>query len=325
MNESASCNEETESSSILQNRKVTTNNLDWAHDFIVPWENMPKDLMKLLEENKRPSPSLRRQMIRIVTDSIQKITEKPGKKALAIIARKMINDYSAALADTLCGEVVGEGYSSLLKQMEVRFDNLNRTNPLNILRRAVKHQEEKSPSGDKKRKLGVADCYGCVNWQPPSLPVHETEATQKLKKSTMLEIALTNTKSIDMALVKKLLQETYYTLRKQINNGDSIVNIKKEWPLLFSREGIYDHFESLVGFDIFQKLTNSVASKGFRIISYLKSISNTKKHKENFQQWIAKLDLHGNDPDLSILLCLLMVYFDENIQDLFITVDVSII
>ncbi|KAG8176820.1 hypothetical protein JTE90_003448 [Oedothorax gibbosus] len=310
-----------QSMNAVSERKTTAKNLEWAHEFAIPWENLDHELIKSLEEGNRPSPSLRRKMIRTVADAIQKITEKPGKMALGIIARKMVNKYPSSLADSLCGEIVGEGYSSIHKQMEVRFDNLNRTSPFNLMRRKVKHQEE-SPSVNK-RKLGVSDCYGTVNWQPPSLPIHETEETQNMKKITMQEMALTNPKNLDRAAVKKLLQETYYTVRIQINNGNSIASLKEEWPLLFSQEGIYDHFESLVGFDILEKFSDSVASKGFRLMSYLKSVSKVQKYKEKFQQWIGILELEScsENPNLCPLICLLMVYFKENIEDLFIAVD----
>lgn len=112
---------------------------------------MPQGLIKSLEENKRPSPSLRRQMIHIVTNAIYKVCKKPGRKALDIVARKMLTKYPKSLADVLYDEVV-EGHNSLQKQMETRFDNLNRLDAFNTLKRSIKSDDVSEDPKKKKKK-----------------------------------------------------------------------------------------------------------------------------------------------------------------------------
>ncbi|CAB1430489.1 unnamed protein product [Pleuronectes platessa] len=40
--------------------------IDWVDTFMIPWDKFPEELMQSLEREKRPSPRMRREMIRIV-------------------------------------------------------------------------------------------------------------------------------------------------------------------------------------------------------------------------------------------------------------------
>lgn len=296
-------------SNILDRPKKVISNLNWAYNYEVPWESMPKELIKALEEDTRPRPSLK--MIRIVCDDIRKFSEKPGRKAISIIARKIVNKYKLSLADYICNVIVGEGHSSLLRQIEVRIDNLNRVSPYNVLKRTLENDENEN-------KIKISDAYGCVNWQPSHLPVHETEKTQEAKKAHMLDLA--NYKNVDKTQIKKLLEDTYYTLRKDINLKKDINYLFKEWPLLFTKEGLLDHFKMLTGVDIQIKVNEAISSKGLRIYTFLKSLPCSKK-LDNMNMGLPNgVD---DDPDLATLIILLMCYFSEKIDELFQTIDVS--
>ncbi|CAL1300168.1 unnamed protein product [Larinioides sclopetarius] len=147
-----------------ENPHQSTDSLDLAYDYEVPWKDMPAELIEVQEENKRPTPSLRRNMVRIIKEDIGKIVQKPGRKALSIVARKIVKKYSS-LSDTLCGEGVGDGHMLLSKQMEVRFANVNRAGEYNRLKRSLKEKT------GREEKIKLAVVYGCLNWQPPHLPV----------------------------------------------------------------------------------------------------------------------------------------------------------
>lgn len=291
--------------------KKVISNLDWAYNYEVPWESMPKELIKSLEEDTQPSPSLRLKMIRIVCDDIRKFSEKPGRKALDIIARKIVSKYKLSLADYICNEIVGEGHSSLLRQIEVRIDNLNRVSPYNVLKRTLENNDE------NENKIKVSDAYGCVNWQPSHLPIHETEKTQETKKAHMMDLA-NNKNDLDKTQIKKLLEDTYYTLRRDINLKKDVNYLFKEWPLLFTKEGLLDHFKMLTDVDIEIKVNEAISSKGFRIYTFLKSLLCSKK-LDNMEL----LNRDDDDPDLATLIILLTCYFGEKFDELFQPIDVS--
>lgn len=102
---------------------------------------MPLEILKPLEEGKRLTPKLRRHLIKIITEDVHGICQKPGRKGLAIIAHKVVQKYMPSLGDFLYDQMVGEGHSSFLKQMEVRFDNLNRIMPYNVFKRKMKNSD----------------------------------------------------------------------------------------------------------------------------------------------------------------------------------------
>lgn len=70
--------------------------------------------MTYLHNGLQPIPSARREMVRILVDDICKISQKPGKKALATIAHKIVKKYPKYFLDEIEGTLFGFGYDSLL-------------------------------------------------------------------------------------------------------------------------------------------------------------------------------------------------------------------
>ncbi|XDV47047.1 hypothetical protein PO909_016792 [Leuciscus waleckii] len=148
----------------------------WHFNFEIPWKKLPSELIRKLEEGKRPTKSDRLEMIRLIISEILTICPTPAKKHLSEIARKMAKVYPVAFTDVIEGEIVGSGYDSLTKQMLSRVDNLKRgSTPLSLKRQLISTSEgEDTPP--RKRRL---DTYGCINWQPMRLPTDETLESQK--------------------------------------------------------------------------------------------------------------------------------------------------
>ena len=49
--------------------------VDWVVTFVIPWDKFPEELMQTLEREKRPSPRMRREMVRLVVHEMkQKIS-----------------------------------------------------------------------------------------------------------------------------------------------------------------------------------------------------------------------------------------------------------
>lgn len=299
---------------LLQVRKESPrefDNLDWAYNYEIPWELMPTELHKLLEKKKRLTPGLRRHLIQVVTDNISKSYTKPGRKALSIVARNMVQKYPESLSDTLCGEVVGEGHLSIEKQMEVRFDNKNRTSQYNTLKRKMR-------SNNVEKKVKQSDAYGCVNWMP-DFPENETEETLEEKRKRMLQKPPSKVLDVDS---KKLLNDTFYSQRKEINSRTPVEELMKRWPLLFTNEGLCQHFLILMEINFYEKFNDSLSRKGYRIFSYLKTLPQKKNIKK--MESVLETCSNNKETDILTLLRLLAIYFDEDVGQILCAVDVSI-
>ncbi|XP_033646404.1 uncharacterized protein LOC117305635 [Asterias rubens] len=83
----------------------------------VPWQKMPRLLMAALEAKRRPAPSLRKEMIRIIVDDLDKpSTSLPRTKVLRALSSEIVQRFPDSFIDELGGEKVGSGYDSLLSQ-----------------------------------------------------------------------------------------------------------------------------------------------------------------------------------------------------------------
>lgn len=290
--------------------------------FIIPWDSMPADLTKCLHNEQRPKPSLRNHMVRIIADAIYKVEKKPGRKALNVVAERIVKKYPKSFTDEISKEISGELHLSLRKQIEVRFDNLNRSSLINSLKRSSKNENMAKPN-----KIKASDSYGCVNFQP-DLPVQETTQTQIEKQQGMKLIKESGGTSMNEE-IRKMLHETYFSIRKDINSGRDIHYLIEEWPLLFSKEGLFDHFLELVNINIEEKLSYSISKMGFSIISYFLNEPKVKStSREKFKETLLQLKSNCQEKDdmynWEVLISLLMAYFEEDTKELFVLVDVSI-
>lgn len=287
----------------------------------IPWDSMPEELLRCLKHNERPKPSLRQKMVRIISDHIHKIIKRPGRKILGPIAEKIVKKYPLSFADEIATDINGTSHLSLLTQFERRFDNMNRGDIINVLKRKSKNDTEIT------KKVKPSDSYGCVNYQP-DMPITETnlsqaEKQQKMKESYAKNGALLNAEN------RSLLQATYCSVRREINSGKNINFLLTEWPLLFTEEGFLDHFNELVGLDIESKLALAISKLGITIINYFSSDPKLKpSSKEKFKSLIHELKSNAIEKEhmftWPILICLLMSYFEDDIDTLFVVVEVSI-
>lgn len=82
--------------------------------------------MQSLDRGKRPSPQMRREMVRILVH--EKLQKNPcaSKRNSTEVAKKMAAKYSQSLQDIIEGDVIGPGYHSLVKQLQNRIENMKR-------------------------------------------------------------------------------------------------------------------------------------------------------------------------------------------------------
>ncbi|KAJ8342336.1 hypothetical protein SKAU_G00322640, partial [Synaphobranchus kaupii] len=249
---------------------------NWVDNFQIPWQKLPEELVQSLERQRRPSPRLRREMVRIVVSEIMKMCNNPTKRDTTEIGKRMMAKYPKSLQDLIEGDVVGPGYHSLVKQLQARVENVKRPNTPKITKRKAASDEYDTEEIPAEQKASVQDTYGCVNWQPKYLPLSETVESQQKKKEKMKMFEQMKYNTDD---VKKFVQSTYYMQRKDINEGTSIQKLSQEWPFLFKEAGMAAHFQELTGVSLMETFLANVDKKGKRLLNFLKSV-DAQKHKQ---------------------------------------------
>lgn len=150
---------------------------NWPETFTVNWTKMPPGLLTTVTSGKRPSPSDRRQFVRVLVDDMRKYEPNPTRAQCLVITRNITRQYPQSFADTLDDgkTMIGGGYESLLGQVKVRVEHLNRNNTL------ARHRVSKGATGAMPAQ-GPADSYGCTRWQPELPPEETEESLEGLRK-----------------------------------------------------------------------------------------------------------------------------------------------
>lgn len=260
----------------------------------INWGRLSAQIVKKMESGIILSPRERRELVRVIADEILIYSTNPSKKLVRIVAQDCVSRY-AILEDKMDNTKLGNGYESLAYQIYTRVENLRRKSNIS---------NEKSPADEPKetkKRNTIIDSYGCVQWDPP-FPINETNESLDSKKKFLKE------KKNDEMI--KLLTDTYFLQRQDINNGLKMENLVKEWPFLFVDIGMLYHFKLLTNIDIMNTLENSMIVKGKEIIYFLSSC-----RKKNF------IFNHEINEDISELLWILLgvtKYFEEQ-ESFFIT------
>ncbi|KAL6455511.1 hypothetical protein MHYP_G00360510 [Metynnis hypsauchen] len=295
---------------------------NWVDKFQIPWQKLPEELLQNLKRQKRPSPRLRREMIRIVVSEIMKVCNNPSKHNTTEIGKKMVAEYPKSLQDVIEGDVIGPGYHSLVKQLQARVENVKRPNRPKIKKRKTTSDGSDTEEIPAEQKASVQDTYGCVNWEPKFLPLSETVESQQEKKENMKRMFEDMNYNKDD--VKKLVQSTYYTQRKDINKRTSIKQLCQEWPFLFKEAGMAAHFQELTGVSIMECFFANVDKKCQRLLKFFQNVA-APKHKQVLNALIKcqseRGQLSGSPEDIIQMVLLLLAFFGEEEENLFHYVD----
>ncbi|KAF4114036.1 hypothetical protein G5714_004259 [Onychostoma macrolepis] len=273
----------------------------WPETFEVPWTLMPADIRSAVADGKRPSPATRRQMVRVLADEVRKYELNPTRSQCVTVCRNIIRQYPQSFADLRDnGQLLGNGYTSLLIQIKNRIENLNRTSNF------CQHHS----SGDGLKR-GPTDTYGCTRFQP-NLPPEETDETVEQKRQRMEEIYRRDgINGAERAEVNQLLETTFCLQRQQINMlpAPAIADLRKQWPYLFTQKGLYGHFELLADIKVLRVLELAMEECGRAIIEFFTNKPTNADVRAVLLQ----------RPDLVPSFCviqLLMAHFSESLEQL---------
>lgn len=314
----------------LPSTQPPPSNAFWISRFQVPWEKMPVRLSQAMTRGDLAQPEDRRVMIRTVVEAMQVHCPNPNRAACAEVARAIVSQYPATFADkTADGEQLGCGYYSLLKQLKTRVEYVNRDNVGNRMR-----QPRKRPTSDNSRDGAAVrrgrselDSYGCINWQPKTLPEGETVESLETKRQTMSTVFIeAGPEAIEMTDVDEFMTLTYIYQRHMINSwpAPTLCEIQDQWPFLFTKRGLCTHFHTLAGIEVDTRLSEALLTKGWRILKFFQS-QRLKWNKE-IEHLLREFDIAelNNHQIATTAILLLMKYFQEKEDSIFILADVII-
>lgn len=261
-------------------------------------------------------------MIRFVVSEMMKVCASPSKQASTEVAKKMVAKYPQSLQDVIEGDVVGPGYHSLVKQLQAQIENVKRSSAPMIMKRKQRSDEYDTEEIPAEQRAAVQDTYGCMKWDMKFMPLSETTNSQQEKKLKMKVLSEQANFSPDE--VKTLMKCTYYSQRKEINQGTDLQTLMEEWPFLFQEIGMTIHFQELTGVALKATFLTSVEKKGKRLLDFMRTICADKSKR--VLQAVTKLkilrgQLQGCSEDVKDMVLLLLSYFDEKEENLFHYVD----
>lgn len=308
-------------------------NSTWIRNFQLPWGRMSSDLAHATSTGKRARPGSRREFVRIVVAAMQVLCPNPNLAACGEVARYIVSTYPLTFADiSEEGEQLGNGYSFLQRQLKTRVEHVNRDILEHRVRRPRSLTTKRGANQDscelKKVRYGKVDSYGCINWQPPSIPDGETPDTLEMKRKVAAEIYQSaGPRAAELPNVDDLMQQTYVYQRHMINSNPSptISEIELHWPFLFTERGLCRHFQTLTGIDIRSRFGETFNIKAKRILKYF--YSQKLRWSEEIQSFLSEIEddsdeANNNKTAISAIL-LLMKYFKETETSIFISAGVS--
>ncbi len=271
---------------------------------------MPAGIQSAVENGQRPSPADRRQIIRILADEMRKHDPNPTRSQCLSVTRQIVRKYPKTFADMMGDRQVGGGYESLLSQLKVCIEHLNRKSTLS-------HHRIQSNDTGTTRKQSSTDSYGCTRWQP-ALPPGESYDSLEVKRQKMEEIHLhEGISGAERRDICKLMEETYCLQRHMINATPSptIAELRTKWPYLFIQRHIYGHFEQLTDRNVRRLLELSIQECGQIIIQFFKG----KPTNDDVRNILAR----GENDVAAMVIQLLLAHFKEKLDGLILQADVS--
>ncbi|XP_039470707.1 uncharacterized protein LOC120441095 [Oreochromis aureus] len=161
--------------------------------------------------------------------------------------------------------------------------------------------------------------------EPVELPEGETPASLEEKKHILLTIFNSEGPgAVERPDVDDFMCLTYISQRQLINSCPSlsVAEIQEQWPFLFTRKGLSNHFYKLTGIDISERLSQALITKGRRIINYFSS--QKLKCNLGIRTLLQQMESEGvlaNNKIGTAAILLMMKYYKEDEDSLFVLAD----
>ncbi|CAH0564813.1 unnamed protein product [Brassicogethes aeneus] len=260
--------------------KVDCNTEYFWHTFRVPWNVLSNTEHEQLK-NGICSKVSKSKLVHGIVDEMRQLKKYIPSKAFKVISHQVVSKYPKALRDQdEDGIILGDGTHSFFSKLQERNNYLNRPHK----RHHKDNSKEQSPILIKKKYVSAR--AGCSNWSPNSLI-----------EQNVNEIITPLDNSFEELMTKSFPEQRHFL---NSTPAPTSSQIREEWPILMSINGIRWHFDELKKSNL--NSFDNINDKCDKVVSFI-----TKKNKSV---------LGENEPvnsDILMLICLAK-HFKENME-----------
>ena len=304
---STSASPPTTSVSASQSLPTTTS---CKEKIVIPFKKLNETTLQALESGNLLNSFMRKELVHLVVDYARETMKHPLTRHFRSLANMVLETYPNSIVESIGGIIVGTGCEAFTQQLLYRNDYKNTLqNPLTKRARSDSNTENKSTNVRK-------DSYGCINFEPT---IYNEEELLKLKES-LQNPSVSNTIDIFANMSK-----CYSLIRNDINKNMHVHLLIKEWPHLFTEEGICCHFQTLTGINIKDTVHQKVREDSGTIFRYSEK---PQKRAERSIKIIQNMNNHitqsqTNSPTIPAVFELILLHLQEEATQLFHVVPVS--
>lgn len=287
-------------SSAIQRSNPVINTENMFTNFQIPWKKVPIDILKILDSHQKLGKRLN-VFANLIVDELRDISPNISMAVFRNISQQAIRSYpDSFLEKDNQGEIISQSNITLLTTMR------NRNNFLN---RAPKRNNENDPDVPVKcRRRTQLFKNTCTNWQPSNINQPDAASSLQFKKTELQKCYGNFLNAETKLIVKKYMADCYGVQRLFFNNMNpvpSISSIKSEWPYIFDKEYLVDHFRTLMNIEPSTFVSNFRSSEE----KLIRFFQNLKKQKI--------LDAVKDQTNGFAILAAVSTYFNEDTSMLF--------
>lgn len=215
-------------------------------NFQIPWEKVSSDILESLARKEKIGTNLNR-FANVIIDEMRKLSYFLPMNAIRTVCDKIAMKYPESFLECdLNGHILSATPFSLITTMK------NRNNFMNRAPKKSKSEMETSIPIKQQRLVNTLK-ETCANWQPQNLPEGESINSMELKRNALIKLhANVSFSEEERKNVTEFMKECFPMQRKYFNNMErvpTIGEIKKNWPFIFDKENLYNHFQLLMNLD----------------------------------------------------------------------------
>lgn len=278
-------------------QQSTPSTHDKFSSFEIPFKDLPKGILKSLDGKEKLSPSELTIVVHTILAALRKISTTVPASTIRQTISKLTEIYPSTFEfrDT-DNNIIDTTNSPLFIKFVNHANYENRPPKKNKLTPDLK-------IGDRKKMKPFENT--CSNWQPKEIPEGETEESLSQMKEWIKEKSGPSmSKKIFEEIVEKM-KKTFCIQRTFFNGKFKYAEVKKQWPQIFRKKILLNHFAELID----KKFSNYFDNFDERSKKIVKHFEEKKNEKTKGVQNDAFTDANG--------LLLLSKFFDEEINFLF--------
>ncbi|XP_061393734.1 uncharacterized protein LOC133329258, partial [Musca vetustissima] len=216
---------------------------DSFQNFEIPWSKMPHEVLKVLNKKEKIG-KLINSFCNVIVDEIRQKTNFIPMNVYRNIAHIAATKYPDSFV-----EKDGEGRIMSYTPISLVTTMRNRNNFLNYSSKAKKSIID---IPIKKRKHLSALSRSCAHWQPDI----SAEKCNDVDYKKQILISMYHKKTLhqsELETAKTLMSSCFATQRAFFNDAENIPSVKdilNNWPMIFHKDCLFDHFQKLMDLNI---------------------------------------------------------------------------